>query len=360
MPLPCEHLYLKLNKCHFFVESAKILGCIVSRTEIEIRQLQALLLFQLLTPHRYAPHLYNAASVATPLHKLAGNCSDFRWTDEHDLALTAIPLVTTDLSPTTAPLHLVLDASRLTQALPGWVKETSSPLTVYTDSLYLSRFLQLQHPTQCQARWLEQFAQFDFKAQHIPGIKNKIADALSRLPTTLSVRPDSPPSSLDKPDLPIDDAPQDPSSMPASVNIVTRPPFPSKLRPCFIGPYKIIRVLPKDVCKLHFPPQFRLHPVINGSKLWPFYPNDNCLFPRRSFMDDAPAPVHDDHFKIDTILKHRWIKDQWQFLLKFVGLPLSEARWTAEADMDTPDFIAAYERLKPGSKLSSSSALPPI
>ncbi|GAA5883749.1 hypothetical protein JCM1840_005071 [Sporobolomyces johnsonii] len=97
------------------------------------------------------------------------------------------------------------------------------PFTAYTDSLYLSRFLQLQHPTQRQARWLEQFARFDFKVQHIPGIKNKIADALPRLPTTLSLRPDSPPSSLDEPDLPpIDNAPRNSSSMPASIYAVTR------------------------------------------------------------------------------------------------------------------------------------------
>ncbi|GAA5883746.1 hypothetical protein JCM1840_005070 [Sporobolomyces johnsonii] len=131
--------------------------------------------------------------------------------------------------------------------------------------------------------------------------------------------------------------------------------FPSKLRPRFIGPYNIVRVLPNDVYELLFSPQFRLHPVVNGSKLRPFCPNDDRLFPRRSFIDDAPAPVHDDHFEIDTILKHRWVDGQCQFLVKFVGLPLSEARWTVEADMDAPDFIAAYERLKPSSKVNPTT-----
>ncbi|GAA5910222.1 hypothetical protein JCM5296_007225 [Sporobolomyces johnsonii] len=137
-------------------------------------------------------------------------------------------------------------------------------------------------------------------------------------------------------------------------NLTFPPSFPSKLRPRFIGPYRIVRALPNDVYELLFPPQFRLHPVINGSKLRPFLPNDDQLFPRCSFI-----AVHDDHFEIDTILKHPWVDGQHHFLVKFVGLPLSETRWTLESDMDAPDFIAAYQRLKLGSKTDPSTCAQP-
>lgn len=134
------------------------------------------------------------------------------------------------------------------------------------------------------------------------------------------------------------------------------PNLPGKFRPRYIGPYQIMRTLPHDVYEVAFPPAFKIHPVVNGRKLKPFVPNDDARFPLRSFVDDAPAPVHDDQYEIDSILKHRWVANERQFLIKFVGQPLFEARWVAESEMEAPEFIKTYERMRPKAKAKPTSA----
>lgn len=99
-----------------------------------------------------------------------------------------------------------------------------------------------------------------------------------------------------------------------------------KLVPKFIGPYEVLRVIAgKSAYELKLPPELerqRIHPVFHITKLRPYTPNDDDLFPgreARKFYDFGNDP--DDEWVVSAITDHSWIgraKDpifriQWEY-----------------------------------------------
>jgi RNase H-like domain found in reverse transcriptase len=70
-------------------------------------------------------------------------------------------------------------------ALKHWrqyLVETNEPFKIWTDHQNLLFWLSPQNLTQRHARWVLTLADYDFTLHHIPGDKNKQADALSQMP----------------------------------------------------------------------------------------------------------------------------------------------------------------------------------
>ena len=95
-----------------------------------------------------------------------------------------------------------------------------------------------------------------------------------------------------------------------------------KLMPRFIGPYKVLRANPgTSDYTLDLPDTLRrrrIHPTFHITRLRPFEPNDETLFPGRNahvFYDfglDA-----DEEFEVDEIIAHRWVGRSIEFYVRF-------------------------------------------
>lgn len=259
--LRSNFLFIRPKKCHILSATTKILGRIISEHGIEMdpAKIDALLSFKRPQTRKelgamlglfqwIAPHIFNAASAVAPLHSLNKAGEAYVWKDTHQKAFEemkkaarqAFPLSSIDSSPNAHPLHLVTDASLVSGAgyliqgpsykegkIIGFYSHKHTPaeinystheqetlafvgaltefhdrllgrkFTAYTDSQSLSQFSKQPNLSRRQARWCELISRFNYTIVHIPGVENEMADALSRLPTTMSIRSESPPDNFD-------------------------------------------------------------------------------------------------------------------------------------------------------------------
>jgi hypothetical protein len=81
--------------------------------------------------------------------------------------------------------------------------------------------------------------------------------------------------------------------------------------------------------ELELPPSLgKVHPIFHVEKLEPFIGSSKTQFPDRAQY--APAPVVREGIlvaEVEHILDHRYHSNRLQYLLKFVGYPISEAEW---------------------------------
>jgi hypothetical protein len=72
------------------------------------------------------------------------------------------------------------------RALKKWRADLIGvPFTIYTDHKTLENFMHQKDLSRRQARWMEFMSQYDGKIVYVKGNENSVADALSRIPTTL-------------------------------------------------------------------------------------------------------------------------------------------------------------------------------
>jgi hypothetical protein len=120
-----------------------------------------------------------------------------------------------------------------------------------------------------------------------------------------------------------------------------------KLKPRFIGPFKIINKLSDVTYKLELPPGLsKLHPVFHVNLLRKYISPDPDLqetLPR-------PPPVFVDesaqqYFEVEQILDHRTHRRHKQYLIKWLGYPLHDATWESAKNIrdDVPELVNLYE-----------------
>jgi len=236
-------LFLKLEKCKFGVTEVEFLGMIISEGRIRmdstklsgiaswpepktVKQIRSFLGFA----NFYRKFIGNFAAIVVPLTELTKKDHVFKWTIECQSAFATLKrkfleepvLVMPDV---TKPFYIETDASnwavgavlkqrgadgelhpcgylshRLTPteqryqvydrellavkaAFDSWhhlLKGAAHMITVYCDHKNLSYWKHPQLTTARQARWWQDLAEFNYKVDHIPGVKNTQADALSR------------------------------------------------------------------------------------------------------------------------------------------------------------------------------------
>ncbi len=101
-----------------------------------------------------------------------------------------------------AQLHYPVHEKELlgiVRALKKWRADLlGNQFEVFTDHRTLENFQTQKALSRCQARWMEEMAQFDMSINYIRGEDNTIADALSRLPDNpTETVPDCDPSEVD-------------------------------------------------------------------------------------------------------------------------------------------------------------------
>jgi hypothetical protein len=116
---------------------------------------------------------------------------------------------------------------------------------------------------------------------------------------------------------------------------------PQPLADSMLGPFRVSKGNEAEWPKvglnvdLELPPSLsKVHPTFHVEKLEPFHSSDKSAFPGRA--QEPPATVvRDDQFvaEVEKILDHRYHKKQLQYLVKYIGYPMSEAEWhTFQAD----------------------------
>ena len=103
----------------------------------------------------------------------------------------------------------------------------------------------------------------------------------------------------------------------------------SKLDPPFDGPYKIVAKSPAGTFTLHDIHGTPYHRLVTTSQLKPA-------------TGPAMAPETSDIFEVESILKHRGIPGNYEYLVKWKDYPRAEATWTHERDFTDPLFLKKY------------------
>ena len=122
----------------------------------------------------------------------------------------------------------------------------------------------------------------------------------------------------------------------------------AKLSELFLGPFTIKAVVNANAYTLNLPPTLRIHPTVNITRIKE-YKNGHLLFPSRPQLHPRPPPVATSdngapEWEAEQIVGRRGKGQRLQYLVKWVGYPMSEATWEWEVNVEnSPELIADYE-----------------
>ena len=121
-----------------------------------------------------------------------------------------------------------------------------------------------------------------------------------------------------------------------------------KFQPKFFGPYPITERIGATAYKVRMPASVKSHPVFHSSQL-KLHPVTE-QFPDRTGYQEDPVTVDGvDYYVVERILDRRLFRRKVQFLIKWLGYPVSEATWQNKSDLladsghEVKDMINSYE-----------------
>ena len=123
----------------------------------------------------------------------------------------------------------------------------------------------------------------------------------------------------------------------------------AKLTSRFIGPFKIARVINDNAYELELPPQLRIHPTTNVSKLRR-YRHSPAQFDGRPQPHNRPAPectdAAGDQWEVERIIASRRVGRRTYYLIKWQGYPNEESSWEPRGNLNCPEKLAEFEELQ--------------
>jgi len=131
--------------------------------------------------------------------------------------------------------------------------------------------------------------------------------------------------------------------------------YTRKLRPKFVGPFKIVRVLGEVNVELDLPPVMEIGRVVHVEKLRGFDADAAAdRFPTRVQISRPPAQFGKRNramWEVDRIVDERVKGRKKEYLIMWKGWPPSDATWEPATGVDAPDCVAEWERRKEGGEL---------
>ena len=119
--------------------------------------------------------------------------------------------------------------------------------------------------------------------------------------------------------------------------------LPSKIRRCWIGPYRVARVISPVAYGLDLPPAWRVHPVFHISNLKRFHRSEE--FERE---ERPPSPIvvdGEEEYEVEAILRHKGKGARRLYLVMWKGYPITEASWEPESHLrNAPLILEDYLR----------------
>ena len=127
----------------------------------------------------------------------------------------------------------------------------------------------------------------------------------------------------------------------------------AKLTARFVGPFTVRAVINGNAYELDLPPQLRVHPVQNISKLRR-YVRSPQQFAGRPQADSRPPPdcidpAGDAQYVVERVLAQRGTGRRREYLVLWEGYPKEDASWVAHAGFNAPDLLREFQaRQEPG------------
>ena len=91
---------------------------------------------------------------------------------------------------------------------------------------------------------------------------------------------------------------------------------PGKLKPCFVGPFRVNKVVGANAFELELPTTIKVHPVFNGSLLYKF---------QGEYKPPGPIIVDGEaEYEVANIVGHRGNGNYRQYLLQWLGYDESD------------------------------------
>jgi hypothetical protein len=121
----------------------------------------------------------------------------------------------------------------------------------------------------------------------------------------------------------------------------------AKLTARFVGPFAVTRVINDNAYELELPPQLRIHPVQNVSKLRR-YVRSPARFAGRPVPQDRPPPdcvdpAGGEVYVVERLLAQRRSGRRTEYLVKWEGYPNEDSSWVPRAHLNAPDLLAEFE-----------------
>jgi hypothetical protein len=121
----------------------------------------------------------------------------------------------------------------------------------------------------------------------------------------------------------------------------------SKLTARFVGPLKVIRVINPNAYEVELPPQLRIHPVQNISKLRRYRRSPDRFAPHRPQPIARPPPecidpAGDAEYEVERILAARRHGRRQEYLVKWLGYPNEECSWEPFSGLKCPQALADF------------------
>ena len=117
---------------------------------------------------------------------------------------------------------------------------------------------------------------------------------------------------------------------------------PPKLKPLFVGPFKILKKVGSVAYTLDMPPTFQGHTTFHVSVLKKYSQADS-KFPLRAESSEPP-PLYfqrgDAFYEVEKIISHKGPKDKRLFRVKWKGY--KKLTWEPEANLLNNLFYAQY------------------
>jgi hypothetical protein len=122
-----------------------------------------------------------------------------------------------------------------------------------------------------------------------------------------------------------------------------------KLSAKFAGPYEIIEVISPVAYRLQLPVWTKAHNVFHASMLKLYHGDANT---ERATLPPLPVQDGEEEFEVESIISHRCQRGKSQYLVKWLGWPLSKSTWEDEKQLTHCDSALRHFHEEAGRKSS--------
>jgi Chromo (CHRromatin Organisation MOdifier) domain len=107
--------------------------------------------------------------------------------------------------------------------------------------------------------------------------------------------------------------------------------YHKKMAPKWEGPFKIEEVLGPVTYQLKLPESWQIHKVFHAALLWPYRVNE--VYGENYIWPPPDIEEREEVYEVEQILKHRKRGRGYEYLVKWVGYPITEASWEPKSNL---------------------------
>jgi len=116
-----------------------------------------------------------------------------------------------------------------------------------------------------------------------------------------------------------------------------------KLTECFVGLYKVKRIIFSNVIELELPKSIKIHPVVNISRVRLYRPQ---VKGQKKIPPKQVVIEREEEFKVEKILNKRTVRGKEKFLVRWKGYTVGEDTWKNRENLENAkELVEEFERI---------------